>query len=139
MYGDQASVHELDSGHRVRVVGRWMGQDRLRAERIDVEPPLTAEAPRPVQQQTRGYRSDLTPSPMPQVTVLGLLVSFDENRNRMRLSTRKGDRIVVAKGTPAYLRSERISRRDMRQGDRVRATGFWNGSEILATRVELAY
>jgi hypothetical protein len=128
-YSDRISVHELERGDRVRVVGEWTGTDRLRADRIDVLPP-----PR---QAARGYRSSL--APMPVVTVIGQLVSYDRNRDRMRLSTRDGDRIVIAKGTPAYVRGERIDRGDMRQGDRVRATGYWDGREILATRVELAY
>jgi hypothetical protein len=76
---------------------------------------------------------------MPVVTVIGFVVSYDEDRDRIRLNTRDGDRIVVANGTPAYLRGERISRRQIIQGDRVRATGYWNGREVMATRVELAY
>jgi hypothetical protein len=77
--------------------------------------------------------------------VLGQLVSFNENRDHMRLSTRRGNRIVVASGLPRHLRGEKISRRNFHQGDRVRATGIIhfvgtrNGQEILATRVELAY
>jgi hypothetical protein len=131
---ERLSVHDLDRGDRVRVVGSWEARDRLRASRIDVGLP-----PPPIREKARGYRSSLSPGPMPVITVLGTLVSYDDNRDRMRLSTREGDRIVVAKGTPAYVRGKRISRGNMRQGDRVRATGYWNGTEILATRVELAY
>jgi hypothetical protein len=133
-YDDRVSIHELNRGDRVRVVGTWTGPDRIRAHRISVDPP-----PPPVRQETLGYRSDLPHEPMPVVTVIGFLVSHDEDRDRMRLSTRDGDRIIVANGTPAFVRGERISRRNIRQGDRVRATGYWNGREILATRVELAY
>jgi hypothetical protein len=132
--GELLSVHDLDRGDRVRVVGRWEGRDRLRASRIDVGLP-----PPPIREKARGYRSNFSAGPMPVITVLGTLVSYDDNRDRMRLSTREGDRIVVAKGTPAYVRGNRISRGNMRQGDRVRATGYWNGHELLATRVELAY
>ena len=38
-YGDRASVHELDRGDRVRIVGEWVGENRLRASRIDAGPP----------------------------------------------------------------------------------------------------
>jgi hypothetical protein len=133
-YDERLSVHDLDQGDRVRIVGYWEGRDRLRASRIDVDLP-----PPPIRERARGYRSTLEPTPMPVVTIIGQLVSYDENRDRMRLSTRDGDRIVIANGTPAYVRGNRISRGNMRQGDRVRATGYWNGHEILATRVELAY
>jgi hypothetical protein len=132
-YDDRISVHELEQGDRIRVVGTWEGPDRIRARRIAVE----VSPPR--RESTRGYRSDLPSAPMPMVRVVGTLVSYDADRNRMRLSTRNGDRIVIADGTPAYARDERISRRDFRQGDRIRAVGYWNGREILATRVELAY
>jgi hypothetical protein len=130
---ERVSVHELNRGDRVRVVGLWTGADRVRADRITVDPPP------PTRQETLGYRSDLPHEPMPVVTVIGFVVSYDEDRDRIRLNTRDGDRIVVANGTPAYLRGERISRRQIIQGDRVRATGYWNGREVMATRVELAY
>jgi hypothetical protein len=132
-YNERISVHELERGDRVQVEGVWTGDDRLRAARIDVALPESAG------EATRGYRSTLPPASMPIRTVVGFLVSHDEDRDRMRLSTSGGDRIVVANGTPAYLDGERISRREIRQGDRVRVTGYWNGRELLATRVELAY
>lgn len=131
--GDRISVHELESGDRVRIVGRWSGAGRFAADRIEVTPSRSVRA------MTRGYRATTSAQPLSVVTVLGQLVSFDENRDRMRLSTSRGDRIVVANGVPAYLRGEKISRRNFQQGDRVRATGYWNGQEILATRVELAF
>jgi hypothetical protein len=131
-YHERVSVHELQRGDRVRIAGVWAGEDRIRAERIDVD----AQETPPV--STRGYRETLPADPMPVVSVVGLLVSHDPDRDRMRLSTRTGDRIVVANGSPAYANGEPISRRALRPGDRVRATGYWNGREILATRVELA-
>lgn len=127
-YGDRISIHELERGDRVRVAGEWTGSDRLQADRIDVLPPREAAL---------GYRSSLPAEPAS--TFLGELVSFDHNRDRLRLSTRDGDRIILAQGVPAYLRGERISRGDLRPGDRVRVTGYWNGHEMLATRLDLAY
>lgn len=132
-YDERISVHELERGDRVQVAGIRTGVERLRAARIDVLTPETAS------EATRGYRSSRPATPMPMVTVIGFLVSHDEDRDRMRLSTRTGDRIIVANGTPAYLGNEQISRREIRQGDRVRASGYWNGREVMATRVELAY
>jgi uncharacterized protein DUF5666 len=133
-YGDRLSIHDLDQGDRVRVVGRWEGRDRLRASRIDMVLP-----PPPPRERARGYRSTLKPAPARVVTVVGQLVSYDTSRDRLRLRTRGGDRIVVASGAPVSMRGNPISRGDLRRGDRVRATGYWNGHEILATRVELAY
>jgi hypothetical protein len=131
--GDRISVHELESGDHVRVYGDWSGTDRFVARRIEVTPT------RAVRTITRSYRATTTTEPLPVVTVLGQLVSFDEKRDRMRLSTSRGDRIVVANGLPAYVHGTKVSRRDFQVGDRVRAWGYWNGQEILATRVELAY
>jgi hypothetical protein len=115
------------------VYGDWSGTDRFVARRIEVTPT------RAVRTLTRSYRATTTTEPLPVVTVLGQLVSFDENRDRMRLSTSQGDRIVVANGLPAYVHGTQVSRRNFQVGDRVRAWGHWNGREILATRVELAY
>jgi hypothetical protein len=129
------AASSVDLTGTVSSVDRDRESIRLRTSRglrVDLPPP-------PIRERARGYRSTLEPTPMPVVTIIGQLVSYDENRDRMRLSTRDGDRIVIANGTPAYVRGNRISRGNMRQGDRVRATGYWNGHEILATRVELAY
>jgi hypothetical protein len=130
-YDDRISVHELEKGDHVRVVGTWDGPDRLRARRIAVE------VNPPAEQATRGYRSELPATPMPIITAEGTLVSYDEPRNRLRISTLTGDRIVVAAGTPAYDKEKRIARADLRHGDHVRAVGYWNGREILATKVEV--
>jgi hypothetical protein len=131
--GDRISVHELEPGDHIRVYGDWSGTDRFAARRIEVTPT------RAVRTLTRSYRATTSSESLPVVTVLGQLVSFDENRDRMRLSTRQGDRIVVANGLPAYVHGAKVSRRNFQAGDRVRAWGYWNGQEILATRVELAY
>jgi hypothetical protein len=129
-HAERVSVHELERGDKVRIVGTWTGEERLEARRIDVVPP-------PLSSATLGYRSE--PAPMPLMDVIGFVVSYDEDRNRIRLNTREGDRIIVANGTPAFIRGERISRRQIQQGDRLRANGHWNGIEILARKVELAY
>jgi hypothetical protein len=136
-YDYRASIHDLEKGDRVRVVGDWESSARLRARRIDVEPP-PPEGPR-LRERVSGYRSSYLPEPLPEVTIIGELVSFDGPRNRMRLSTHDGDRIVVANGAPAYVHGQRIDRTDFIQGDRIRATGSWDGEELHATRVELAF
>jgi hypothetical protein len=123
------SVHELASGDRVRLQGRWDDKKRFRAERIYVagkeDGRYTEEA---LEDRHPGVRS---------MRIEGAVLSHDAARTRLRISSGRREYIIHTEAARVTLGTRVVGRSELRQGDRVAATGRLRGSELFAERIEI--
>lgn len=123
------SVHELASGDRVRLQGRWDDQQRFRVERIAVASKEDGSFPEAAVEDRRPG--------VPGTRIEGTVLSHDAARTRLRIGSGRREYVVQTGAARIVLGTRVVGRSQIRQGDRVVATGRLRGTELVAERIEI--
>lgn len=134
-----ADISEVNEGDEIGVVGTVDRDGRIVAERVQVSVSANPDERTTYYPTGKGYRP---PAPSTfgrrEDTIEGTISSpasmFDRS---LALATRYGERKVdVPKDADVIISGHPGSVHDLMKGDKVRATGTWSGSTLVASRIE---
>lgn len=131
-------INDINDGDDLNITGTVDHDGRIMAERIQVTVSNSDERGKyPIGKSYRPRSSDAVPAAsgdMIEGTVAYPVSSFDRT---LGLNTKYGDRNVdIPKNAEVFIDRRAASVHDLMKGDRIRATGTWSGSTMIASRVE---
>lgn len=110
--GRGVSIHDINKGEIVRVLGRWSG-DTMIANQVDVI-------------GDRDYQDDY----------FGKIEKIDYNDREFRIKVRDRNYYIIARDADIFDNDRRISFRDLKNGQSVWITGDLRGDTIYADRIQ---
>jgi hypothetical protein len=131
-------INDINDGDDLNITGTVDHDGRIVAERIQVTVSKPDERGKyPIGKGYQPRASDAAPAASEDLiegTVAYPVSSFDRT---LGLSTKYGDRKVdVPKNAEVFIDRRAASIHDLMKGDKIRASGTWSGSTLVASRVE---
>jgi len=132
-------IGEVNEGDDINVIGTVDREGRIVAERVQVSVSANPEA-RGAYPDGKGYKPRSGPQSSDREDTIDGTIScpasmFDRS---LAVGTKYGERKVdVPKDADVIVSGHAGSVHDLVKGDRIRATGVWSGSTLVAERIEL--